>query len=154
MSENDTASVYDYARAFSIPEGKVQAAMYQAGGDGARAIEILKANLKAKGDPAFTKGVPIQAPKKPSREQVKNLMQVLSKASFASPASTINPRLDRETDLKYGGIKILQNYLGDPLVDQEELKRKIAELEEQKNPKKVTGHKGFRAKTPADFGVD
>ena len=152
MSENDTASVYDYARAFSIPEGKVQAAMYQAGGDGARAIEILKAVLQAKGNPAFSKK--INEPQKPSREQVKNLMQVLSKASFVSPASTINPRLDQETDLKYGGIKILQNYLGDPLVDQEELKRKIAELEEQKNPKKVTGHKGFRAKTPADFGID
>ena len=171
MSENDTASVYDYARAFNIPEGKVQAAMDQAGGDGTKAIAILKANLRSKGDPAFTKRVPNGQPKleeilmhtpiinpinpeKPSRKEVKNLMQLLSKASFASPASTINPRLDKETDLKYGGIKILQNYLGDPLVDQEELKRKIAELEEQKNPKKVTGHKGFRAKTPADFGVD
>ena len=144
MSENDTASVYDYARAFNIPEGKVQAAMDQAGGDGTKAIAILKANLRSKGDPAFTKRVPKGGPKleeKPMLAAVGRPIEPVNPPVQAPRTMGASPKDDQDAMLRIAGLKTLkQHALGNPYYDQDLIQARIDELESgKKNDERTRG---------------
>ena len=155
-NENNTASIYDYARAFNISPGKVQAAMYQADGDGDRAIAILKENLRSKGDPAFTKRVPKGGPKleeKPMLAAVGRLVEPVNPPVQAPRTMGASPKDDQDAMLRIAGLKTLkQQALGNLYYDQDLIQTRIDELEsEKKNDERTRGQWWRNRPKEADF---